>query len=95
MEEAYPCIMDLIAKTKRPATKERAQQFEKVMTEGVIRGLTYAGYKLRHLKALLSPVERLYIELGSLGVRYLNVSIHWIYFLGVLCSHVNRELYLL
>lgn len=74
LEEAYPCIMDLITKTRLPDTKERAQLFQKVMTDAVIRGLTYAGDKLSHVKALLSPVERLYTELGCLGVQYLNVG---------------------
>lgn len=74
LNAAYPCLLDLIDKTKPAGSKERAQLYERVMVNGVILGFQSAVSKKRHLEALLRPVSRLYTELGPLGIYYLKVS---------------------
>lgn len=74
LNAAYPCLLDLIDKTKASGSKERVQLYERVMVNGVILGFQSAATKTRHLEALLRPVSRLYMELGPLGVYYLKAS---------------------
>ncbi|KAJ8663483.1 hypothetical protein O0I10_000725 [Lichtheimia ornata] len=75
LNAAYPCLLDLIDKTKASGSKERVQLYERVMVNGVILGFQSAATKTRHLEALLRPVSRLYMELGPLGVYYLKPTI--------------------
>lgn len=74
LKVAYPCLLDLIDKTKPAGSKQRAQLYQRVMVDGVILGFqSAASSKTQHLEALLRPVSRLYKELGPLGIYYLKV----------------------
>ncbi|KAI8370530.1 uncharacterized protein BYT42DRAFT_582752 [Radiomyces spectabilis] len=72
---AYPCVMDLVSLTRAEKSKERLTMFEKIMTEGIIVGLMYAGHKIKVLPILLQPIARLYKELRAIGVRYLKITL--------------------
>ncbi|KAF7724532.1 hypothetical protein EC973_000909 [Apophysomyces ossiformis] len=75
VSSAYPCLMELISKTKKPHTKERLASFEKVLIDGVMKGLIYAAHKINCLSVLVQPIEQIYLELGSVGVRYLKTIV--------------------
>lgn len=55
-------------------SKERYVLYEKMLTDGVMPGLTYAGNKSSFLLVLLEAIDRLALELGTLLVRYLKVK---------------------
>ncbi|KAI9010338.1 hypothetical protein CLU79DRAFT_464451 [Phycomyces nitens] len=72
LEATYPCLIDLIVKTKKPESKERLLLFEKVLTHGVLLGNRHAGHKPAFLLVLLEPISILYKEIGLVGTRYLK-----------------------
>ncbi|RCI04824.1 hypothetical protein CU098_012694 [Rhizopus stolonifer] len=71
LQATYPCILDLIAKVK----KNRIQLYERVLTEGVLTGFSYAGQKIKFLPILIVPIGTLYQALGILGVQYLKALV--------------------
>ncbi|KAI9492788.1 hypothetical protein BDB00DRAFT_826436 [Zychaea mexicana] len=75
LRAAYPCLMDLICKTKPARSKERAQLFEKIMVNGILLGLKLGNYTVTLREILLEQLSRVYLELGVLGVQYLKVTI--------------------
>ncbi|KAI8085031.1 uncharacterized protein BX664DRAFT_360823 [Halteromyces radiatus] len=75
LTSAYSCLIDLIDKTKIVKTKERLLLFEKILTDGVVPGLRYAGDKSTFLLVLLPVIDRLAKELETLLVRYLKVVV--------------------
>ncbi|OAD69376.1 hypothetical protein PHYBLDRAFT_149770 [Phycomyces blakesleeanus NRRL 1555(-)] len=72
LEVTYPCLIDLIVKTKKPESKERIILLEKVLTHGVLLGNRHAGHKPAFLLVLLQPVSTLYKKIGLVGTRYLK-----------------------
>lgn len=74
LQSTYPCLIDLIAKTKSTGSKERCMLFDKMMTDGIILGLTYAGQKSPFLKIFLQTLDKLITELGALTIQYLKVN---------------------
>ncbi|KAI9319067.1 hypothetical protein BX666DRAFT_1922879 [Dichotomocladium elegans] len=75
LDATYPCLLDLIDKTRMQGSKEHAELYERVMVHGVILGFETSGAKVGHLQALLQPVKRLYNGLGPLGIRYLKATL--------------------
>ncbi|CAO3587316.1 unnamed protein product [Absidia cylindrospora] len=75
LKSAYACLMDLINKTKPLESKERCILYEKMMMDGVVPGLTFAGNKPKFLLVLLEAIDGLTTELGVLLIRYLKVSL--------------------
>jgi hypothetical protein len=74
LQAAYPCLIDLIDKSKTTGSKERYVLYEKMLADGVVPGLTYAGNKSSFLLVLLEAIDKLTLELGTLLVRYLKVK---------------------
>ncbi|KAI9308323.1 hypothetical protein BJ944DRAFT_246663 [Cunninghamella echinulata] len=75
LQSTYSCLIDLVAKTKPAGSKERCMLFDKMMTDGIILGLTYAGHKSSFLKVFLQTIDKLIPELGALTIQYLKVII--------------------
>ncbi|KAI8343536.1 hypothetical protein BC941DRAFT_411659 [Chlamydoabsidia padenii] len=75
LNAAYSCLTDVIGKSKPAGSKERYRLYERMMTDGVVPGLTYAGDKSPFLLVLLKAIDTLALELGTLLVRYLKLVI--------------------
>ncbi|KAG2221533.1 hypothetical protein INT45_004527 [Circinella minor] len=79
LEASYPCLMDLISKTKASGTKQRAELFEKIMVNGILLGLQYGQSTSNVRQVLFEQLPRIYTEMNVLGVQYLKVYMIHVY----------------
>ncbi|KAI8073911.1 hypothetical protein BC940DRAFT_289496 [Gongronella butleri] len=75
LEAAYACLLALICKTNAPQTQARADLLRKVLTDCIVRGLTYAGDKAPYLTIFVHVLDTLVIELGPAIVPYFKVCL--------------------
>ncbi|CAO3638466.1 unnamed protein product [Cunninghamella blakesleeana] len=96
LQTAYPCLIDLIRKTKSTGSKERCMLFDKMTTDGIILGLTYAGQKPPFLKIFLQALDKIITELGALTIQYLKVVIaaidNGLQILNIEINHISLSL---
>ncbi|KAI9243334.1 hypothetical protein BDA99DRAFT_530624 [Phascolomyces articulosus] len=73
VKASYPCMMDLISKTKPLGSQQRAKLYEKIIVDGIIMGLKLGRYTISLRQILFGQLSRIYAEMGVLGVQYLKV----------------------
>ncbi|RUS32623.1 hypothetical protein BC938DRAFT_474862 [Jimgerdemannia flammicorona] len=72
--EGFPCALELARALHPRGSEKYIVAHERVLVNGVLSGLTYAGESLAVRRVLLEQVEEIYEGLGAVGVRYLKVG---------------------
>ena len=87
LKASYPCLMDLISKTKASGSKQRTELFEKIMVNGILLGLQYGQSTSTVRQVLFEQLPRIYTEMNVVGVQYLKVCMVHVYNI-----HINRDI---
>ncbi|RUS22960.1 hypothetical protein BC937DRAFT_94306 [Endogone sp. FLAS-F59071] len=80
LRESFPCILELIHALYPTGSEKYVTLYERVLVDGVLNGLKFAGDKLVFRQVLVEQVESVYEGLGAVGVRYLK------YIIPMLCE---------
>jgi hypothetical protein len=79
LRAAYETLIQL-ANTREPEPgRQRSELLDRVMREGVERGISFSGEKVQVSEVLMEAVEKLVLDMGVWAVRHLKVrSLLWL-----------------
>ncbi|ORX52399.1 hypothetical protein DM01DRAFT_1336768, partial [Hesseltinella vesiculosa] len=75
LNETYGCLMELILKTNPAASQKRDELLHKVLMDGIVVGLRFAGHKSNYVGLFLDVLVTLVVELDASIVPYINVCL--------------------